>query len=311
MPLTVRQLGPGFAGEASGLDLTKPLPRADIDAINAAMDRYAVLVFHGQDFTDEQQLAYTQSLGPLETAIGFTLRGSDDRRLASPHFADVSNLDKDGKVFKRDDRRWLFAIGNRLWHSDSSFKVIPAKYSLLHARKVPSKGGNTEFADMRAAWDALDDETKARCEPLICEHSQLFSRGKMGFTDFTPEERERFKPVLQRLVRTHPSTGRKSLYLSSHAGSIVGWPVPEARAFLMDLTEHATQREFTYSHKWQVGDLVMWDNRATMHRARPFPAEEPRDVRRTTLMGDAPTVAQEAAWAPACRRPANDQQAIT
>jgi alpha-ketoglutarate-dependent 2,4-dichlorophenoxyacetate dioxygenase len=293
MALSIRQLGPGFVGEASGLDLTKPLSADDIAAINAGMDRYAVLIFHGQGFTDDQQLAFTQSLGPLETARGFTLRDKD--RLASPHFADVSNLDKDGKIIQRDSRTWQFAIGNRLWHSDSSFKSIPAKYSLLHARALPSKGGNTEFADMRAAWESFDDETKEICEPLICEHSQMYSRAKLGFAEFSPEERERFKPVLQRLVRTHPSTGRKSIYLSSHAGKIIGWPEPEAKAFLMDLNERATQREFTYSHKWSVGDLVMWDNQATMHRARPFPHNEPRDVRRTTLMGNAPTVDQQAA----------------
>ena len=295
MELKIRQLGPGFAGMVEGLDLTRPLPAETIAAIHAGMDKYAVLVFRGQSFTDETQLAFTQSLGPLEVAIGTSLRGTNEHRLASPHFADVSNLDKDGKVFKRDDRRWQFAIGNRLWHSDSSFKVIPAKYSLLHARALPSKGGNTEFADMRAAWDSFDQETKDICEPLICEHSQMYSRAKLGFTEFTDEERARFKPVRQRLVRVHPSSGRKSIYLSSHAGKIVGWPEPEAKAFLMDLTEAATQREFTYSHKWQVGDLVVWDNRATMHRARPFPHNEPRDVRRTTLIGDAPTVEQVAA----------------
>ena len=295
MPMSIRLLGPGFVGEVSGIDLTKPLPPEDIAAINAGMDQYRVLIFHGQNFTDEQQLAFTQSLGPLETAVGFNLRKPGDQRLASPHFADVSNLDKDGKIYSRDDRRWQFAIGNRLWHSDSSFKVIPAKYSLLHARSIPSKGGNTEFADMRQAWESFDAETKATCEPLICEHSQMFSRAKLGFTQFSEDELPRFKPVLQRLVRVHPSTGKKSIYLSSHAGRIVGWPEPEARAFLLDLTEMATQREFTYSHKWTVGDLVVWDNRATMHRARPIPHDQPRDVRRTTLMGDAPTVEQQAA----------------
>jgi alpha-ketoglutarate-dependent 2,4-dichlorophenoxyacetate dioxygenase len=207
----------------------------------------------------------------------------------------VSNLDKDNQVFARDDRPRLFGLGNRLWHSDSSFKVIPAKYSLLHARSVPSKGGNTEFADMRAAYDALDDEIKAEVEGLVCEHSQLYSRAILGFTDFTDEERERFKPVHQCLVRTHPVTKRRSLYLASHAGGILGWPVPEARAFLRDLIEHATQRQFVYAHTWKVGDLVMWDNRQTMHRARPFPAHEPRDMRRTTLVGDGPTAAQAAA----------------
>jgi len=294
MPMTIRQIGPCFAGEVDGVDISKPLSKADADAIHAGMDKYAVLVFHDQHINDEQQLAFTQSLGDIEHAIGTSLRAAEDHRLPTT-FADVSNLDKNNKPFARDDRRRLFAIGNRLWHSDSSFKVIPAKYSLLHARSIPSKGGNTEFADMRAAYDALDEETRAQVEDLVCEHSQLYSRAQLGFNDFTEEERIRFKPVLQRLMRVHPVTKRKSLYLSSHAGGIIGWPGPEAKAFLRDLNEAATQREFVYSHKWRVGDLVMWDNRQTMHRARPFPAEEPRDVRRTTLMGDAPTVAQQAA----------------
>ena len=291
MPMVTRQVGPCFAAEVHGLDLTRSLSAADVAAVHAAMDAHAVLVFHDQKLDDEQQLAFTRSLGEIEHAIGTSLRAADELRLPTT-FADVSNLDRDHQVFARDDRRRLFGLGNRLWHSDSSFKVVPAKYSLLHARSVPSKGGNTEFADMRAAYEALDAETKKEIEDLICEHSQIFSRQQLGFTDFTDEERERFKPVRQRLVRTHPSTGRKSLYLASHAGGIVGWPVPEARAFLRDLVEHATQREFVHSHRWRVNDLVMWDNRATMHRARPFPAHEPRDMRRTTLMGDAPTVAQ-------------------
>jgi alpha-ketoglutarate-dependent 2,4-dichlorophenoxyacetate dioxygenase len=291
MPIKTRQIGPCFAAEVEGVDIRKPLSPDDVAAIHAGMDEYAVLVFHDQPLDDEQQLAFTRSLGDIEHAIGTSLRAPDEYRLPTT-FADVSNLDKDNKVYARDDRRRLFAIGNRLWHSDSSFKVIPAKYSLLHARSVPSKGGNTEFADMRAAYDALDNETKKEIEDLVCEHSQIFSRQQLGFTDFTDEERARFKPVRQRLVRTHPSTGRKSLYLASHAGAIVGWPVPEARAFLKDLTEHATQRQFVYAHQWTVGDLVMWDNRRTMHRARPFPVHEPRDMRRTTLIGDGPTVEQ-------------------
>jgi alpha-ketoglutarate-dependent 2,4-dichlorophenoxyacetate dioxygenase len=294
MPITMRQVGPCLAAEVDGVDITKPLSPEQVDAIHAGMDRYAVLVFHDQQINDEQQLAFTRSLGEIEHSIGTSLRGAAEQRLPST-FADVSNLDKDNKVFARDDRPRLFGLGNRLWHSDSSFKVIPAKYSLLHARSVPSKGGNTEFADMRAGYDALDDETKAEVEGLVCEHSQLYSRAILGFTDFTEEERERFKPVHQCLVRTHPVTKRRSLYLASHAGGILGWPVPEARAFLRDLIEHATQRQFVYAHTWKVGDLVMWDNRQTMHRARPFPAHEPRDMRRTTLVGDGPTAAQAAA----------------
>jgi alpha-ketoglutarate-dependent 2,4-dichlorophenoxyacetate dioxygenase len=293
MPVSTRQIGPCFAAEVEGVDMTKPLSPEDVAAIHAGMDRYAVLVFHDQQIDDAQQLAFTKSLGEIEHAIGTSLRGPEELRLPTT-FADVSNLDKNDRTFARDDRRRLFGLGNRLWHSDSSFKVTPAKYSLLHACSIPSKGGNTEFADMRAAYDALDDETRAEVEGLVCEHSQIFSRQQLGFTDFTDDERERFKPVRQCLVRTHPVTKRRSLYLSSHAGGIVGWPVPEARAFLRDLVEHATQRQFVYAHKWRVGDLVMWDNRQTMHRARPFPAHEPRDMRRTTLAGDGPTAAQAA-----------------
>ena len=294
MPITMRQVGPCFAAEVDGIDLGKPLTRDEIDAVHAGMDRYAVLVFHDQKITDEQQLAFTLSLGDIEHSIGTSLRGPDEYRLPTT-FADVSNLDKDNKVFARDDRPRLFGLGNRLWHSDSSFKVTPAKYSLLRAVSIPSKGGNTEYADMRAGYDTLDEETKAEIEELVCEHSQLYSRAILGFTDFTEEERERFKPVRQCLVRTHPVTKRRSLYLASHAGGIIGWPVPEARAFLRDLIEHATQRQFVYAHKWTVNDLVMWDNRQTMHRARPFPAHEPRDMRRTTLAGDGPTAVQAAA----------------
>jgi alpha-ketoglutarate-dependent 2,4-dichlorophenoxyacetate dioxygenase len=289
--VTTRRVGPCFAAEMEGLDLSRPLTAEQVAAVHAGMDEHAVLVFRDQRIDDDQQLAFTQSLGDIEHAIGTSLRAPDEYRLPTT-FADVSNLDQHNKVFARDDRRRLFAIGNRLWHSDSSFKVVPAKYSLLHAHSVPSRGGNTEFADMRAAYDALDAETRVEVEDLVCEHSQIFSRQQLGFTDFTDEERERFKPVRQRLVRTHPSTGRRSLYLSSHAGTIVGWPMPEARSFLRDLVEHATQREFVYAHKWRVGDLVMWDNRRTMHRARPFPVQEPRDMRRTTLMGEGPTAAQ-------------------
>src|SRR5947207_1749469 len=291
MTIKTRQIGPCFAAEVDGVDITKPLSPDDVVAIHAGMDEYAVLVFHGQLLTDEQQLAFSRSLGELEHSVGASLRAPEDYRLPTT-FADVSNLDKNHQPYARDDRRRLFAIGNRLWHSDSSFKVVPAKYSLLHARSIPSKGGNTEFADMRAAYDALDAETKAQVEDLICEHSQIFSRQQIGFFELTEEERARFKPVRQRLVRVHPVTKRKSLYLASHAGAIVGWPVPEARALLRDLTEHAVQPQFVYVHRWRQYDLVMWDNRQMMHRVRRFDESEIRDMRRTTVAGDAPTVAQ-------------------
>jgi len=218
-----------------------------------------------------------------------------DQRRLSIEMSDISNLDQHGNMLAPNDRRRAFNLGNRLWHTDSSFKAVPAKYSLLSARIVPSAGGNTEFADMRAAYDALDPATKAEVEDLITEHSLLFSRGQLGFTDFTTEERVKFAPVRQRLVRTNPATGRKSLFLSSHIGGIVGWPVPEALAFVRDLAEHATQRQFVHAHVWRQHDLVMWDNRQTMHRARRYhDGGEVRDLRRTTIEGDGPTAQQKA-----------------
>ena len=283
---------PFFAGEVSGIDITQPLSHADAEAVSAGMDSYGVLVFHDQHFTDETQLAFSRNFGGLEQATGDIAQGHE-RRL-SMEVNDISNLDKDNQVLARDDRRRLFGLGNRLWHSDSSFKAVPAKYSLLSARRIPSAGGNTEFADMRAAYDALDDEAKAECENLVCEHSQLYSRALLGFTDFTEDERRRFAPVHQRLVRRHPVTGRRSLFLASHAGAIVGWPVPEARAFLRDLTEHATQRRFVYAHEWKQWDLVMWDNRVTMHRARRYDATQVRDLHRTTVADVASTLEQAA-----------------
>jgi alpha-ketoglutarate-dependent 2,4-dichlorophenoxyacetate dioxygenase len=296
MTFSIRAMDPAsrpfFAGEVSGVDITQPLSPVDAAAISAGMDRYGVLVFHDQRFTDETQLAFSRNFGALEQATGDIAQGHE-RRL-SMDVNDISNLDRNNELLARDDRRRLFGLGNRLWHSDSSFKAVPAKYSLLSARRIPSGGGNTEFADMRAAYDALDEETKAECENLICEHSQLFSRSILGFADFTDEERRKFAPVKQRLVRRHPVTGRRSLFLASHAGAILGWPVPEARAFLRDLTEHATQRRFVYAHVWRQWDLVMWDNRVTMHRARPFDNAEVRDMHRTTVACELSTMDQAA-----------------
>jgi alpha-ketoglutarate-dependent 2,4-dichlorophenoxyacetate dioxygenase len=294
MALAIKPITTAFAGEVSGLDLRQPLTSADAAAIHDGMNRYAVLVFHDQDITDEQQLAFSRALGPLEQKLRpGTIRKRADSRLGAG-MGDLSNLNKDGTIISADDRQWFFKLGDRLWHSDSSYAEVPAKYSLLSGRVIPSWGGNTEFADMRAAYDALDARTKAEVEDLICEHSLLYSRGSIGFSEFTPEEIEDFRPVRQRLVRRH-ADGRRSLYLSSHAGAIVGWTIPEARAFLRELTEHATQRCFVYSHAWRQYDLVIWDNRTTMHRACRFDRTEVRDMRRTTLAGDAPTVEQAAA----------------
>jgi alpha-ketoglutarate-dependent 2,4-dichlorophenoxyacetate dioxygenase len=287
----IRQIGPGFVGEVSGLDITSAVAPEDVAAIEAGMDRYAVLVFRNARLTDAQQVAFSRNFGTIEKAVGSNVTKTEDRRL-SLDLADVSNLDKTHIPLARDNRQRLFNLGNMLWHSDSSFRAIPAKYSLLSARSVNPKGGDTEFADMRAAHDMLDEETRVEIEDYVCEHSLMYSRGALGFLDYSEEEKETFKPVRQRLVRAHPVTGRRSLFLSSHAGTILGLPTPEARIVLRDLTEHATQPRFVYVHKWRLHDLVMWDNRQTMHRGRRYDESQPRDVRRTTVAGDAPTVAQ-------------------
>jgi alpha-ketoglutarate-dependent 2,4-dichlorophenoxyacetate dioxygenase len=293
MTIRIVQLTPVFAGEVSGVDITQPLSRDAVAAIEAGMDRHAVLVFHDQRLTDDAQRAFTRNFGTLEASPGGNITKLHERRLPLD-MQDASNLGSDAKPLARDDRRRMFNLGNRLWHSDSSYRAVPAKYSLLSGRIVVDQGGHTEFADMRAAYDALDDDTKAEIEDLVCEHSLMFSRGLLGFTELSAEERAMFKPVRQRLVRTHPVTGRKSLFLSAHGGTIVGWPVPEARAFLRDLVEHATQKQFVYSHKWRQWDLVIWDNRQTMHRVTRFDETQVRDMRRTTVSGDTMTVAQAA-----------------
>lgn len=294
MTVAIKQIHPVFVGEVSGVDLTKPLSREEAVTIEEGMNRYGVLVFRDQNITDEQQIAFTRNFGELEVkAKPGNIRKASESRLGA-NIGDLSNLTKDGKIIEATDRQWFFKLGDRLWHSDSSYAVIPAKFSALSARAIPTWGGNTDFADMRAAYDALDERTKAEVEDLICEHSLMYSRAAVGFTDLTPEEIANFKPVLQRLVRTHQATGAKSLFLSSHAGAIVSWTIPEARSYLRELTEHATQREFVYSHQWRQYDLVMWDNRATMHRAKRFDRNEVRDMRRTTLGGDRPTVEQQA-----------------
>jgi alpha-ketoglutarate-dependent 2,4-dichlorophenoxyacetate dioxygenase len=288
----IRPDHPAFAGEVAGVDIARGVSAEDAAVIEDGMDRFAVLAIRGQQITDAQQYAFSQHFGPMEQATG-DIAKPEDRRLPM-EINDISNLDKHGRVLPRDDRRRLFGLGNMLWHSDSSFKPTPAKFSLLSARSIPGEGGNTEFADMRAAWDTLDPKLQAECRDLVCEHSQIYSRGLLGFTDFTPEERIKWAPVPQRLVRRHPRTGRLSLYLASHAGAIRGWPVPEARMMLRDLIEHATQREFVYAHAWRQWDLVIWDNRVVMHRARRYDMTQVRDLHRTTVADSAPTLDQAA-----------------
>jgi alpha-ketoglutarate-dependent 2,4-dichlorophenoxyacetate dioxygenase len=294
MTIHVEPLTPVFAGRMTGIDARRKLTPAEVAAVDAGMDRYAVLVLPGQDITDEQQIELSRNFGPLQNGANATERKAQLR--LDPAFADVSNIGRDGERLRRDDRRRMASLGNRLWHSDASFRVIPARYSLLSGRIVVTDGGNTEFADMRAAYDALDARTRAEIEDLICEHSQTFSREQLGFTEYLPEERAMMAPVRHRLVRTHPTSGRKSLFLSAHIGGIVGWPRPEAMAFIRDLTEHATQPQYVYSHRWTQHDLVIWDNRATMHRVRRYDdLNTVRDLRRTTTKCDGPTAEQAAA----------------
>lgn len=294
MAIEIRPLHPHVGGEMTGIDVRKPLTPEEVIAVDAGMDKHGVLVLPRQDITDEQQIAFTRNFGPLQNGANATVQRPELR--LDPAFADVSNIGKDGEKLARDDRRRMASLGNRLWHSDASFRVIPARYSILSGRIVVTDGGNTEFADMRAAYDALDARTKAEIEDMICEHSQIFSREQLGFTNYLPDERAMMKPVRHRLVRTHPTSGRKSLFLSAHIGGILGWPRPEAMAFIRDLAEHATQPQFVYSHRWTQHDLVIWDNRATMHRVRRYDdLNTVRDLRRTTTKSDGPTAAQEAA----------------
>jgi alpha-ketoglutarate-dependent 2,4-dichlorophenoxyacetate dioxygenase len=285
-PLT-RHIG----ARLTGIDVREPLTADEVAAVERAMDVHAVVVLPGQDISDEQQLAFTRNFGPLEEGAN---SGARDAELRLPVvFADVSNLDKEGRIAPRDNKKRMAALGNRLWHSDASFRATPARYSILSGRVVTTDGGNTEFADMRAAYDALDAQTKAEIEDLVCEHSLIYSRGQLGFSAFLPDERVAMAPVRQRLVRTHPVTGRKSLFLAAHIGTILGWPQPEAMAFIRDLMEHATQPQFVYVHRWAPHDLVMWDNRTTMHRVRRFDdLHVTRDMRRTTTRSEGPTVTQ-------------------
>ena len=294
MTIDVQPLTRHIGARMTGIDVRRPLTPDEVAAIERAMDRHAVLVLPGQDITDAQQLAFTRNFGPLEEGAN---SGARDAELRLPVvFADVSNLDREGRIAARDNKKRMAALGNRLWHSDASFRAVPARYSILSGRVVTTDCGNTEFADMRAAYDALDAATKAEIEDLVCEHSLIYSRGQLGFTEFLPDERVAMRPVRQRLVRTHPVTGRKSLFLASHIGAIVGWPRPEAMAFIRDLMEHATGSEFVYVHRWTQHDLVIWDNRTTMHRVRRFDdLNVVRDMRRTTTRSDGPTAGQEAA----------------
>lgn len=286
-----------FVAEASGFDLTRPLSADAVAAIAEAMDTYAVLIFHDQELDDDTQSAFARQFGTLETATG--IKGNaGKRRLSNTQIADISNLAVGGGLLEANDRRRLYNLGNNLWHSDSSFKQPPAKYSMLHARIVPPEGGDTQFADMRAAYDDLPEGYKRRIDNLTAEHSILHSRAALGFFDFTDEERRDNPPVYHPLVRRH-ETGRRSLFLSAHIGRIDDWTPTESLMLVRDLVEFATRDKYVYTHKWRPNDLVVWDNRTTMHRGKsyfegPAGVEHRRDLRRVTLEGAATRLHQVA-----------------
>jgi alpha-ketoglutarate-dependent 2,4-dichlorophenoxyacetate dioxygenase len=295
MAISLTPLHPTLGAEVRGVDLIRPVMPEVFAEMEAAFNRYGILVFPDQPVSDGQQLAFSRLFGPLEVNPNYA--GAKMR--LRPDIADISNLDAEGEVLARDDRRNLFNIGNQLWHTDSSFKRIPAKCSLLSARELPGSGGETEFTDLRAAWDALPEARKRQLHGLVVEHSIFRSRSQIGFANFNDEVFKALPPVPQALVRHHRYSGRTSLYLASHASHIIGRPVEEGRALIEELIAFATQAQFVYQHRWAVGDLVMWDNRCTMHRGRPYDDTQRRVLHRTTVSDWANTLEQEGLVAPA------------
>ena len=281
--LTFRKLHPYFAAEVSTIDLRTVADRPTLDAIRAGMDEYAVLVFRDQPFADTEQLDFAQRFdGVLHAKTGASVVKKN--RFGNEALTDISNLDEGGEILASADRRRMYSLGNRLWHTDASFQDPPGRYSMLSAKVVPPVAADTEFADMRAAYDHLDAELKAKLEGLQVHHSIAYSRSVLGF-EFSAQEHEMLKGAVHPLVISNPRTGRRSLYLAAHAARIVDWPVPEGRLLLRDLMEHATLPGNVYRHSWRVGDLVIWDNRATMHRGRPFDdASHRRELRRVTTL---------------------------
>jgi alpha-ketoglutarate-dependent 2,4-dichlorophenoxyacetate dioxygenase len=292
MAITVCPITPGFAAEIGDIDLSRALAPADLLAVKEAFTTYAVLIFPDQQLSQDQHLDFARNFGPLETTIA--LFRKDAKLRVRKEFADVSNLDAENKVWGENSRRRLFELGNRLWHTDSSFKRLPARASLLYARSIPPVGGHTEFADERAAYDALPEDMNRRLKGLVAEHSIFNSRARLGFTEFSDEEREGMPPVPQAVVRVIPESGRKSLYLASHAGRIFGMPEAEGRALIDGLIAHATQRQFVYTHRWRVHDLVIWDDRCTLHRGTGFDdLRWKRDMQRATVSDIANSCEQE------------------
>jgi alpha-ketoglutarate-dependent 2,4-dichlorophenoxyacetate dioxygenase len=288
----------GFVAEIGDVDLSKPLGAADEAAIKGAFWKYSVLIFPQQDLTPQQHIDFAKRFGPVETDRVLDQKVTPHR--LDPSFADISNLAPDGAIWAEDSRQRAYKAGNRLWHTDSSFKYLPGLASMLYAHAVAPVGGHTEFADERAAYDALPETMKRRLEGLVAEHSIAESRRKSGFTEFNADEARRLPPVPQVLVRRIPESGRKSLYLASHIERIIGMPEAEGRALVAELIAHTTQRQFVYTHRWRRRDLVMWDNRCTMHRGTDYDdLRWVRDMRRTTVSDVANTCEQSGIVIPA------------
>lgn len=291
MSISARPLHPRFVAEVAGVETGRAMPPETVQAIGEAIDRYAVLVLRDQDLDDSRQLAFAGRFGEIEAPR--SAKAGVSRRLR-PEISDISNLDENSCRRAADDPRRFDQLGNRLWHTDGSFRRVPAALSMLYAHQVPGEGGETEFADLRAAYDALPEKTKTEIDGLVALHDISYSRAQIGFTELLFGERDVLPAVPQRVVRRHPGSGRKTLYLASHASHVVGMPVPEGRLLLRELIEFATERRFVYRHVWRKGDLVIWDNRCTMHRGRPFDESEVRDLRRATTRDTAPTLEQAA-----------------
>jgi alpha-ketoglutarate-dependent 2,4-dichlorophenoxyacetate dioxygenase len=276
--MIVDVLRPEFVATICDIDVCRRLTDGEIEQIRAALDRYAVVVLHDQDLDDERQLAFCERFGPVER-----LTGGRRKRLGTPGLVDLANINEDDQIFARSDERHLFSLANQLWHTDSSFKPMPARYSMLSCREATSTGGETEFADLRAAYEALAPDLKATLAGLVAEHAFIHSRRILGFEGTVPSV-ESMPPVYRPIVHEHAGSERTSLYLASHASRILGWPVPEARLLLFELTEHAAQSQFVYRHTWRTGDFVLWDNRCTMHRGLRYAMTQRRDVRRVSTV---------------------------
>ena len=283
MAITLYPVKADFMAEIGDVDLSRPLSDEDRTAIKAAFFKYSVLVFPGQELTSAQHIAFAEVFGPMEQNIN-TYADEVKKYRIDTRIADVSNLGDENEILAANSRKRMSGLANRLWHTDSIFRHLPALTSLLYGRSIAPVGGRTEFADMRAAYDALPAKTKTKIDKMIVEHSIFHSRAKLGFTDFTERERASLPPAKQVMVRTIPETGRRNLYLASHAMRVIGMSDEESEKLFQELTEHATQPQFVLSHRWRVNDLVMWDNRCTMHRGTDFDDWRwKRDVQRATV----------------------------